>query len=168
MLKQSVTINLAEIKELKAWLEYEPNCFKERCINGKYSEIEYLEDKLVLGYIRLIIFYIKTLIKDKLDFDCTDFVIAKLTPEQVLKFNRFKAMIPSLDIEKYAKLKLTNEELDLCHNILRFTNQDNVADMNKIVLELPNLFARRYAQHLLMANYSAYFEKDKQFVKKNS
>lgn len=78
------------------------------------------------------------------------FSIGETTLELYNRFNQIKDNIPSFDIQKYAKLKLTQEEQAFCYAFVKRCTLANSDEIMSEIEDIPNFFLRSYAKYLLI------------------
>lgn len=145
----SDSINLADIESLRRWIEYMPECFTSNLNNAMFND-RLIEDKFILHNINNLYSFIEETTGNKPDVENRHFNIGQNTSEQYDRFNKIKSNIPSFDIQKYAKLKLTQEEQAVCYTFVKRCTLENSDKIMNEIEDIPNFYLRSYAKYLLI------------------
>lgn len=89
-------------------------CFTSNLNNEIFND-RLIEDGFILHNINNLYSFIEEITGNKPDVENRHFNIGQITLEQHNRFNEIKDIIPGFDIQKYAKLKLTQEEQAFCY-----------------------------------------------------
>lgn len=143
----SETIDLVDIENLRSWIEYMPKCFMENLENKKYND-RLVKDRSILYNINCLYSLIEKLTGRKPEYQNRNFDIGEIDLEQ--SYKKIINSIPSFDIEKYAKLKLTEEEQAFCHSFVGRCTKENSKEIESEIDRISNFFIRSYAKYLLI------------------
>ncbi len=145
----SDSINLADIENLRKWIEFMPSCFTSNLNNAKFKD-RLIEDRFILYNIKNLYSFIQETTGNKPDIENRNFSIGQTTIEQYDRLNRIKNNIPNFDIQKYAKLKLTQEEQEICHTFIKKCFLENSDEIMSEIEGISNFYLRSYAKYLLI------------------
>ena len=142
------TINLVEIENLRKWAEYMPKCFTDNLEDEKFND-RLVEDRYILNRIKKLYSFIENVTGTEPNLENDNFQIGKITFDQYEEFEKL-IKIPSIDIENYANLKLTNEEKEFCYTFIDACTEDNSFVIESQVKNIDNFFLKAYTEYLLI------------------
>ena len=145
----SVSIDLLDIENLRKWIEFMPECFTSNLNNAIFND-RLIEDRFILHNINNLYSFIEEITGNKPDVENRHFNIGQTTLEQHNRFNKTKDSIPSFDIQKYAKIKLTPEEQSFCYSFVKRCTLENSDEIMNEIEAIPNFFLSSYAKYLLI------------------
>ena len=147
-IESAETINLVEIENLRKWAEYMPKCFTDNLEDEKFND-RLVEDRYILNRIKKLYSFIENVTGTEPNLENDNFQIGKITFDQYEEFEKL-IKIPSIDIENYANLKLTNEEKEFCYTFIDACTEDNSFVIESQVKNIDNFFLKAYTEYLLI------------------
>ena len=142
-------INLKDIENLRKWIEYMPYCFTSNLNNANFKD-RLIEDKYILSNIKKLYSFIREITGNEPDVENRNFSIGQITIEQYDILNKIKNNIPNFNIQKYAKLKLTQEEQAICYTFVKRCTLENSDEIMNEIEGISNFYLRSYAKYLLI------------------
>ena len=142
------TINLKDIENLRKWAEYMPKCFTNNLEDEKFND-RLIEDRYIINRINKLYSFIENIKGAKPDLNDENFHIGQLSFDQYEKYEKL-IKIPSVSIEEYADLKLTDEEKEYCYSYVENCTKDNSFVIDAKVNNIENFFLKSYTKYLLV------------------
>lgn len=122
----------------------------EHYINDPSKKRAILSDELLIEKINELLNFIFNCDGVNVDLENNSFSLSGVTSCERQSFNELINGIPEFDITYYAKLKLTNQEIEECHRYVEMCTDENSDEVMACVESIDNFFMKSYAKYLLI------------------
>lgn len=141
-------INLVEIENLREWICYMPECFISKLECDTYRN-RLVKDRVIHNNIEKLYSFIEDVTQEKVNCKDSSFSIGIISMEKYNQYDELLNAIPKLNVEEYAKFKLTNDEQQFCHNFANRYPKEKFFKLNDEIDSINNFFIRSYTRYLL-------------------
>lgn len=142
-------IDLVSIENLRKWIEYMPECFVSKLDDEQFNN-RLVEDRFILNNINRLYTLIEEITGEKPNCKSNIVAFNQINVDKYNEYQEIVSHIPKFDIEKYAHLKLTEAEKELCYSFVDRCTKDNSDEIADEIANLSSFYLREYAMYLLI------------------